>query len=96
MNRNTSLLSRFGNVDSQYKMSFYNYNRNRINNPNNLRNPLKYEVRTVQKNANSLVLILPKLYTDILKIQQCDLIKMQLLKDEHKITLQKIDLEQGV
>lgn len=92
MNRDTSLLSRFGNINLQHKMSFEYHNRNRINNPNNPQNPLKYEVRTVQKNARSLVLILPKIYTDFLGIQQSDLIKMQLMKDERKIVLQKIQL----
>lgn len=86
----TSQLAARDNLDSRYNMS---QNHNRTNNPNNPRNPLKYEVRTVQKSVRSLVLTLPKIYCEILGIEQFDLIKMQLLKDKQQILLEKIDLD---
>ena len=72
---------------------------NSINTYNNPKNPLRYEVRTVQKDGHSLTLILPKSYCDKLGVQAGDLMKFRLHKVDYTgmdgILIEKIDLGSG-
>jgi antitoxin component of MazEF toxin-antitoxin module len=69
------------------------YQHNRINNPNNRRNPLQFEVRTVQLNGTSLTMTIPSLYADILGIHAGDIIKIAVNKDTRKLIAQKVELD---
>lgn len=58
---------------------------NRINKYNSFRNPIKYEVRKVQQNQRSVVLMFPN--CERLGVEPGDLIRFRLHKDEFTIQL---------
>ena len=59
--------------------------------------PLNFETRRVQSNGRSLVTVLPKVFTDELRILRGDLIKFQFhTADKKKIVIEKINLEEEV
>jgi hypothetical protein len=55
---------------------------NRLIKYNSFRNPIKYEIRKVQQNQRSVVLMLPKIYCERLGVEPGDLIRFRLDKDE--------------
>lgn len=64
----------------------------------NSRNLLNFETRRVQSNGRSLVIVIPKSYTDYLAIERGDLIKFRLQKDpggRSKVIIEKIHLQNG-
>ncbi len=65
-----------------------------IHNQNASRNPLVFETRRVQSNGRSLVVSLPKPFTDLLGILRGDLIRFHLHTiDKRKIVLEKIEMD---
>jgi hypothetical protein len=64
-----------------------------IYNQNASRNPLAFETRRVQSNGRSLVVSLPKPFTDQLGILSGDLVRFHLhTVDKRKIVLEKIEM----
>jgi hypothetical protein len=64
-----------------------------IHNQNASRNPLAFETRRVQSNGRSLVVSLPKPFTDQLGILRGDLIRFHLhTVNKRKIVLEKIEM----
>jgi antitoxin component of MazEF toxin-antitoxin module len=58
------------------------------------RNPLDFETRRVQSNGRSLVISLPKQFTDQLNILRGDLIRFHLqVADKRKLVIEKINID---
>jgi hypothetical protein len=61
---------------------------------NNSRNPLDFETRRVQSNGRSLVISLPKHFTDQLQILRGDLMRFHLhVADKRKLVIEKIIID---
>lgn len=65
-----------------------------IYNSNSSRSPLDFETRRVQNNGRSLVISLPKQFTDKLGILRGDLIRFHLhVADKRKLVIEKIGVD---
>lgn len=65
-----------------------------IYNSNSSRAPLDFETRRVQSNGRSLVISLPKQFTDQLQILRGDLMRFHLhIADKRKLVIEKISID---
>jgi bifunctional DNA-binding transcriptional regulator/antitoxin component of YhaV-PrlF toxin-antitoxin module len=59
------------------------------------RNPLNFETRRTQSNGQSLMIVLPKVFTERLGIKRGDLVRFYMNNtDKRKIMLEKISTEE--